>query len=106
MSKRLAMIYLANDILQNSRKKGAQFVVEFYHKLPTAIQQLVKQGDGKVSRLATHRKMLQSPLSGRQLSILSLTSSCLFKWKSPDTNAKATPAQLNPLDNQASALVL
>ncbi len=49
VSKRLAMFYLANDILQNSRKKGAQFVVEFYHKLPAAIQQLVKQGDGKVS---------------------------------------------------------
>ena len=48
VSKRLAMIYLANDILQNSRKKGAQFVVEFYHKLPAAIQHLVKQGDGKV----------------------------------------------------------
>ena len=48
VSKRLAMIYLANDILQNSRKKGAQFVVEFYHKLPAAIQQLVKQGDSKV----------------------------------------------------------
>ena len=47
-SKRLAMIYLANDILQNSRKKGSQFVVEFYHKLPAAIQQLVKQGDSKV----------------------------------------------------------
>lgn len=48
VGKKLAMIYLANDILQNSRKKGAQFVVEFYHKLPPAFQQLVKQGDAKV----------------------------------------------------------
>ena len=48
VNKRLAMIYLANDVLQNSRKKGAQFVVEFYHKLPLAMQQLVKQGDSKV----------------------------------------------------------
>ena len=47
-NKKLAMVYLANDILQNSRKKGAQFVVEFYHKLPPAIHQLVKHGDSKV----------------------------------------------------------
>lgn len=28
--KRLCMIYLANDVLQNSRRKGPEFVREFY----------------------------------------------------------------------------
>ena len=28
--KRLSMIYLANDVLQNSRRKGPDFVIEFY----------------------------------------------------------------------------
>lgn len=48
LSRRLALVYLANDILQNSRKKGPQFVNEFYHKLPPAVHQLLKYGDGKV----------------------------------------------------------
>ena len=51
LKKQLAMVYLANDILQNSRTKGAQFVVEFYNKLPPAVGHLYKRGDAKVGTL-------------------------------------------------------
>ena len=50
MAKQLAMAYLANDILQNSRKKGPEFVVEFYKTLPRAVKHLLKHGDDKVKR--------------------------------------------------------
>lgn len=50
MAKQLAMSYLANDILQNSRKKGPEFVHEFYKTLPRAVKHLLKHGDDKVRR--------------------------------------------------------
>jgi len=45
--KKLALLYLANDILQNSRKKGPEYVQEFFRALPRPLQQLLKHGDGK-----------------------------------------------------------
>ena len=52
MQKKLAMLYLANDILQNSRKKGPEFVHEFHRTLPRALQHMLKHGDDKVSAQA------------------------------------------------------
>lgn len=48
MQKKMAMLYLANDILQNSRKKGPEFVNEYYRTLPRALQHMLKHGDNKV----------------------------------------------------------
>ena len=50
VAKQLAMLYLANDILQNSRKKGPGFVHEFYKTLPRAVKHLLKHGDDKVKK--------------------------------------------------------
>ena len=50
MPKQLAMAYLANDILQNSRKKGPEFVHEFHRTLPRAVKHMLKHGDDKVKR--------------------------------------------------------
>ena len=46
-NKRLALLYLANDILQNSRKRGTQFVQPFYRVLPRAVKQTLRH-DPKV----------------------------------------------------------
>ena len=48
MQKKLALLYLANDVLQNSRKRGPQFVQEFYRILPKAIRHMLKHGDASV----------------------------------------------------------
>ncbi|EIE19618.1 DUF618-domain-containing protein [Coccomyxa subellipsoidea C-169] len=50
MQKKLCLMYLANDILQNSRKKGPEFVNEFYHTLPRPVHHLLKHGDAKVQK--------------------------------------------------------
>ena len=47
-AKRLALLYLANDILQNSRKKGTHFVQPYYRVLPRAVRATIKQGDAGV----------------------------------------------------------
>ncbi|XP_015971287.1 UPF0400 protein C337.03 [Arachis duranensis] len=43
--KRLAFLYLANDILQNSRRKGSEFVGEFWKVLPDALRDVIEHGD-------------------------------------------------------------
>ncbi|KAJ4823202.1 hypothetical protein Tsubulata_015151 [Turnera subulata] len=43
--QRLAFLYLANDILQNSRRKGSEFVGEFWKVLPDALRDVIANGD-------------------------------------------------------------
>ncbi|KAL9687440.1 hypothetical protein QQ045_031842 [Rhodiola kirilowii] len=43
--QRLAYLYLANDILQNSRRKGSEFVGEFWKVLPNALRDVIEHGD-------------------------------------------------------------
>ncbi|KAG6656174.1 regulation of nuclear pre-mRNA domain-containing protein 1A-like isoform X1 [Carya illinoinensis] len=43
--QRLAFLYLANDILQNSRRKGSEFVGEFWKVLPNALHDVIENGD-------------------------------------------------------------
>ncbi|KAG1338535.1 formin-like protein 7 [Cocos nucifera] len=53
--QKIPFLYLANDILQNSKRTGTEFVGEFWKVLPTALKDVIKNGDdhGKnvVSRL-------------------------------------------------------
>lgn len=55
MVQKVPLLYLANDILQNSKRKGNEFVNEFWKVLPAALKDVVDKGDdhGKnvVSRL-------------------------------------------------------
>uniref|UniRef100_A0A1J3IU83 Regulation of nuclear pre-mRNA domain-containing protein 1B n=1 Tax=Noccaea caerulescens TaxID=107243 RepID=A0A1J3IU83_NOCCA len=43
--QRLAYLYLANDILQNSRRRGSEFVGEFWKVLPDALRDVIENGD-------------------------------------------------------------
>ncbi|KAM6549532.1 hypothetical protein CsatB_021208 [Cannabis sativa] len=52
--QRLAFLYLANDILQNSRRKGSEFVGEFWKVLPDALRDLMDNGD-EFGRTAAQR---------------------------------------------------
>ncbi|KAF9611529.1 hypothetical protein IFM89_032929 [Coptis chinensis] len=55
MAHKIPYLYLANDILQNSKRKGNEFVTEFWKVLPAAVKDIFDNGDdhGKtvVSRL-------------------------------------------------------
>ncbi|XP_010484325.1 PREDICTED: regulation of nuclear pre-mRNA domain-containing protein 1A isoform X2 [Camelina sativa] len=57
ITQKVPLLYLANDILQNSKRQGNEFVQEFWKVLPGALKDLVSLGDdhGKsvVSRLVT-----------------------------------------------------
>ncbi|KAJ4980058.1 hypothetical protein NE237_010838 [Protea cynaroides] len=43
--QRVSFLYLANDILQNSRRKGSEFVNEFWKVLPAALKDVYENGD-------------------------------------------------------------
>ncbi|ESQ31355.1 hypothetical protein EUTSA_v10004419mg [Eutrema salsugineum] len=57
MVQKVPLLYLANDIIQNSTRQGNEFVQEFWKVLPGALKDLVSLGDdrrkGLVSRLVT-----------------------------------------------------
>ena len=46
--RKLTFIYLANDILQNSRKKGTEFLKEFLTVLPEAVENAASFADKKM----------------------------------------------------------
>jgi len=47
--KKLVLMYLSNDILQNSRRKGPEYAKEFSHVLPSAFHHCAKECDEKVA---------------------------------------------------------
>ncbi|XP_059163507.1 regulation of nuclear pre-mRNA domain-containing protein 1B-like isoform X2 [Physella acuta] len=47
-SKRLTFVYLANDVIQNSKRKGPEFTKDFAHILPDAFTQAAKEADDKM----------------------------------------------------------
>ncbi|MCL7026230.1 hypothetical protein MKW94_001882, partial [Papaver nudicaule] len=79
--QRLSFLYLANDILQNSRRKGSEFVDEFWKVLPDALGDVAQNGDefgrNAALRLVTiweerkvfgsHGQILKEELMGRNL---------------------------------------
>ncbi|KAK4412734.1 Regulation of nuclear pre-domain-containing protein 1B [Sesamum alatum] len=51
--QRVSFLYLANDILQNSRRKGSEFVNEFWKVLPTALKGVYDSGDENCRKVAS-----------------------------------------------------
>lgn len=44
----MPFLYLANDILQNSRRKGPEFVNAFWTVLPAVLRDVLDSGDESV----------------------------------------------------------
>ncbi|XP_031497026.1 uncharacterized protein LOC116262091 isoform X2 [Nymphaea colorata] len=51
--QRISFLYLANDILQNSRRKGFEFVGEFWKVLPAALKAVLENGDDRGKNIVT-----------------------------------------------------
>ncbi|XP_031391914.1 regulation of nuclear pre-mRNA domain-containing protein 1B-like [Punica granatum] len=51
--KCVSFLYLANDILQNSRRKGSEFVNEFWKVLPAALKHVYRNGDDHGKKVVT-----------------------------------------------------
>ncbi|GFS34349.1 ENTH/VHS family protein [Actinidia rufa] len=96
--QRLVFLYLANDILQNSRRKGSEFVGEFWKVLPNALGDVIENGDG-FSRNAALR-LVRRPITIAELVAHDLSKGCLSK--NPLDRGKTSPwnlAKLSPLSS-------
>lgn len=78
--QRLAYLYLANDILQNSRRKGSEFVGEFWKVLPHALRDVIGSGDefGRNAALRLVHQCLLCILILYQFFLLVHKLSCIF----------------------------
>lgn len=53
MAQRVPLLYLANDILQNSKRKGNEFVNEFWKVLPEALKDVIEKNDEQGKRVVS-----------------------------------------------------
>ncbi|KAL5703883.1 hypothetical protein ACHQM5_022378 [Ranunculus cassubicifolius] len=53
MTQKIPFLYLANDILQNSKRKGNEFVSEFWKVLPAAVKDILENGDDHGKNVAS-----------------------------------------------------
>ncbi|KAG8372262.1 hypothetical protein BUALT_Bualt12G0048100 [Buddleja alternifolia] len=51
--QRVSFLYLSNDILQNSRRKGSEFVNEFWKVLPAALKSVYDSGEDNCKKVAS-----------------------------------------------------
>ncbi|KAL5982063.1 hypothetical protein ACLOJK_016132 [Asimina triloba] len=51
--QKVPFLYLANDILQNSKRKGTEFVSEFWKVLPVALKDVMENGDDRGKKTVT-----------------------------------------------------
>uniref|UniRef100_A0A1D1YWH2 Regulation of nuclear pre-mRNA domain-containing protein 1B n=1 Tax=Anthurium amnicola TaxID=1678845 RepID=A0A1D1YWH2_9ARAE len=51
--QKIPFLYLANDIIQNSRRKGNEFVAEFWNVLPAALKDVVENGDDRAKNVVS-----------------------------------------------------
>lgn len=68
LEQHVSFLYLANDILQNSRRKGTEFVNEFWKVMPSALKHVNEHGNENGKKAAS--RLVIAIIS------LSLLSSC------------------------------
>ncbi|CAK9180815.1 unnamed protein product [Ilex paraguariensis] len=62
--QRVSFLYLANDILQNSRRKGSEFVNEFWKVLPASLKHVYENGDENGKKAASRLCISTYPFLG------------------------------------------
>lgn len=104
--RKLTFIYLANDILQNSRKKGYEYMKEFSTVLPESIENTAKYADTKIRftlerilNIWKDRKICDDDIIDHLKSLLHSTKSIIASPES-QTNAKETKSDKNENDRK------
>ncbi|KAK3139228.1 hypothetical protein QOZ80_5AG0379890 [Eleusine coracana subsp. coracana] len=102
--KKISYLYLSNDILQNSKRKGGEYVNEFWRVLPRSLKYVYENGEdeGKkvVARLIgiwDERKVFGSRIESLKDDILGGSLPTL------DSNEKNSNPSSNPSSNSKSA---
>uniref|UniRef100_K3Y733 CID domain-containing protein n=1 Tax=Setaria italica TaxID=4555 RepID=K3Y733_SETIT len=55
--QKVPFLYLANDILQNSKRNGTEFVEEFWKVLPGALKDVTENGDDRGKKVASRLRL-------------------------------------------------
>ncbi|XP_047322085.1 regulation of nuclear pre-mRNA domain-containing protein 1B isoform X2 [Impatiens glandulifera] len=75
MIRKIPLLYLANDILQNSKRKGNEFVNEFWKILPSALKNVLEKGDDQGKNVISRLKLTLGSSAERIVSALHLVIS-------------------------------
>ncbi|KAG8367757.1 hypothetical protein BUALT_Bualt16G0106000 [Buddleja alternifolia] len=95
--QRVSLLYLSNDILQNSRRKGSEFVNEFWKVLPGSLKDVYDSGHANCRKVASRlvdiweeRKVFGSRGQNLKNEVLG---------KNPSPVSNPTPASVNNSKN-------
>ncbi|GKB84435.1 regulation of nuclear pre-mRNA domain-containing protein 1B [Tanacetum coccineum] len=75
VAQKVPLLYLANDILQNSKRKGNEFVSEFWKVLPGALKVLIDKGDDHGKNVVSRLKLTIGSTAERIVSAFHLVVS-------------------------------
>ncbi|KAL2907038.1 Regulation of nuclear pre-mRNA domain-containing protein 1B, partial [Bienertia sinuspersici] len=106
--QRLAFLYLANDILQNSRRKGAEFVAEFWRVLPEALRDVIRSGDefGKNAALRLAAQLRSDQVTNVCAQSVSADSNMLLDERGgKEAHTSTGPPGFNPVERQLNPVV-
>ncbi|TVU27165.1 hypothetical protein EJB05_29752 [Eragrostis curvula] len=102
--KKVSYLYLSNDILQNSKRKGGEYVNEFWRVLPKSLKYLYENGEEEGKKVVTRligiwdeRKVFGTRIESLKDDILGGSLPTL------DSNGKNSDPASNPSSSSKSA---
>ncbi|KQJ89527.1 UPF0400 protein C337.03 isoform X1 [Brachypodium distachyon] len=91
--KKVSFLYLSNDILQNSKRKGGEFVNEFWRVLPGSLKDVYDNGGAHGKKVVTRligiwdeRKVFGTRIEGLKVEILGENPPTLDNNDNPSPN--------------------
>ncbi|XP_075492097.1 uncharacterized protein LOC142530181 [Primulina tabacum] len=108
----VSFLYLANDILQNSRRKGSEFVSEYWKVLPSALKVVHETGDENCRKVASRlvdiweeRKVFGSRVQNLKNEMLGENPSAIHCGSpSPDITTRKNSDPIKVLKRDKSAV--
>ncbi|CAI8038901.1 Regulation of nuclear pre-mRNA domain-containing protein 1B [Geodia barretti] len=95
-NRKLTLLYLANDIVQNSRKKGTEFKIEFTRVLPRAFH-IVSKSRAPVMNVCVVETVTDSPLQSERREFDQSVSRIINIWEERSIFEQDTLTRLKAL---------
>ncbi|XP_022929247.1 UPF0400 protein C337.03-like isoform X5 [Cucurbita moschata] len=99
MAQKVPLLYLANDILQNSKRKGNEFVSEFWKVLPSALKDVLDHADNHGKNVISRLKLSIGSAAEKIVSAFYLVLSECSNEETEMTNCNSAVQRVRKMEN-------